>query len=88
MNETSLKMIIIFDKILIEDENYSQDELKGRGFYMVLLLVILTAAAYSLVMKYVLNNVFVTRSGSAAASKGGLGEEKKPTELVPAYNRQ
>lgn len=55
---------------------------------MVLFLVIITAAAYSLVMKYVLNNVFVTQSTSAAASKGRLGEEKKPTELVPAYNRQ
>ncbi|MGD6966748.1 hypothetical protein [Rossellomorea vietnamensis] len=55
---------------------------------MVLFLVIFTAAAYGMVMKYVLNNVFVSQSTSAAASKGGLVEEKKPTELVPAYNRQ
>jgi hypothetical protein len=28
----SLKMIIIFDKILIEDENYSQDVHEREGF--------------------------------------------------------
>ena len=48
-----LKMIINFDKILIEDENYSQ---KG-GIQMVWFLILFTVVAYGFMMKYVLSNV-------------------------------
>ena len=48
-----LKMIINFDKILIEDENYSQ---KG-GIQMVWFLILFTVVAYGFTMKYILSNV-------------------------------
>ncbi|MGM0845450.1 MAG: hypothetical protein ACQEUT_10760 [Bacillota bacterium] len=54
---------------------------------MILFLVILTAAAYGLIMKYVLNNVFVSNRYSQPAAPKGLAEENS-RELIPAYNRQ
>ncbi|MGF2616801.1 hypothetical protein ACQUWN_14465 [Rossellomorea aquimaris] len=55
---------------------------------MVLFLVILTAAVYGLVMKYVLNNVFVTKGASAVTVPDVPEDEGKLRELIPAYNRQ
>ncbi|PFA70092.1 hypothetical protein CN378_01955 [Bacillus sp. AFS015802] len=53
-----LKMIINFDKILIEDENYSQDVIYKRvGTKMVWFLILFTVTAYVFMMKYVLSNV-------------------------------
>ncbi|BCB04470.1 hypothetical protein KH172YL63_26030 [Bacillus sp. KH172YL63] len=51
-------MIIVFDKILIEDENYSQLYLNKRvGTQMVWFLILITVVAYGFVMKFVLSNV-------------------------------
>ncbi len=51
-------MIIVFDKILIEDENYSQLYFNKRvGTQMVWFLILFTVVAYGFMMKYVLSNV-------------------------------
>lgn len=53
-----LKMIINFDKILIEDENYSHLNINKRvGTNMVWFLILFTVLAYSFMMKHVLSNV-------------------------------
>lgn len=53
-----LKMIIVRDKLLIEFENYSQYHSNRKVLlHMTILFVAGTVAAYSLVMKHVLNNV-------------------------------
>ena len=51
-------MIIVRDKLLIEFENYSQYHSNRKVLlHMTILFVAGTIAAYSLVMKHVLNNV-------------------------------
>jgi len=54
-----LKINLKHDKIPIEDENYSQLSIlyKDGGKTMTTLFVISTVAVYSVVMKYVLDNV-------------------------------
>jgi hypothetical protein len=54
-----LKKSLKHDKISIEDENYSQLKYHLQGWWktMTSLFVISTVAVYSVVMKYVLDNV-------------------------------
>jgi hypothetical protein len=51
-------MIIVFDKILIEDENYSHLYFNKRVWTnMVWFLIVCTVIIYGFMMKYVLSNV-------------------------------
>lgn len=53
-----LIMIIVRDKILIEDENYSHFNFNRKVLlHMVAIFIAGTVTAYAIVMKHVLNNV-------------------------------
>ncbi|MGE8204266.1 hypothetical protein ACQKP0_06840 [Heyndrickxia sp. NPDC080065] len=52
-----MKMVIVYDNLFIEDENYSQLHTKGGVDKMVWGLVFGTVVIYSMLMKYVLKSV-------------------------------
>ena len=53
---------------------------------MTWFFVALAAAVYGLIMKYVLNNVFVSKHNNVNASPA-KSAEKETRDLIPAYDR-
>jgi hypothetical protein len=54
---------------------------------MILFLVILTAVVYGVLMKYILKNVFVSKSKAVYTAGAKASEETDSRDLVPAYHR-
>ncbi|WP_421379102.1 hypothetical protein ACOJQI_14590 [Bacillus salacetis] len=54
---------------------------------MILFLVLLTAVVYGILTKYVLKNVFVTKSKTVLTARAIASEDSDSRDLVPAYDR-